>query len=181
VAAPQRKKRGGGRPRAFDDAKRKRAVELAKKGLSLNGIAKILRVNRSTLDAELKRNQGFADDMLAADGRGELWCLEKWRRCMDGKGSASQLNAIVKFMARKWPEDWSLARKVEVDAPVTVNIQNNQAIGLEVQEARKQLLNDPDYLEYRRSQLTTGDGDASTVCLDDQRGQVANSAPPGAS
>lgn len=126
MAAPKRKKHAGGRPRAFDDKKRKRAIQLTGKGLSLNGIAKILRVDRSTLDAEIKRNDQFREDMLAADGGGELWCLERWRKCMEGKGTTSQLNAIVKYMARKWPDDYALSKKLESeDKSVTVNIQNN--------------------------------------------------------
>lgn len=125
MAAPKKRNKGG-RPRAFDDSKCKRAIELTRKGLSLNGIAKILRVDRSTLDAELKRNEPFREDMLAADGDGELWWLERWRRCAEGKGTASQLNAIVKYMARKWPEDYALSKKLDTDdKSVTVNIQNN--------------------------------------------------------
>ena len=126
MAAPKRKKHPGGRPRVFDDAKRKKAIQLTKKGVSLNGIAKVLRVDRDTLDAELKRNDAFREEMLAADGEGELWCLERWRRCIEGKGTASQLKAIVSYMARKWPEDYALSKKIEGDdKSVTVNIQNN--------------------------------------------------------
>lgn len=166
MTAPKRKKRAGGRPRAFDDKKRAKAVQLTKKGLSLNGIAKILRVNRTTLDDELKRNDDFREEMLAADGDGEMWCLDRWRKCMEGKGTTSQLNAIVKYMARKWPDDYALSKKLEGNGKsVTVNIQNNN-VHLGTPEQRADSLEARLVAEAQRRGLTLdgtviGDGSGS--------------------
>jgi IS30 family transposase len=137
VAAPKRKKHPGGRPRAFDDKKRKKAVQLTEKGLSLNGIAKILRVDRTTLDAELKRNNEFREEMLAADGEGELWWLEKIRKCATGTGSRVQLDAAIKFMSRKWPDEYALSKKLESEDKTTTNIQINGDVRISNPDERR--------------------------------------------
>jgi hypothetical protein len=111
VAAPQRKKRGGGRPRAFDDAKRRKAIELAKKARPRGVIAQLIGVHKDTLLEECKRNPEFAAamDQAEATAHGEMIDagLEIAKSPVGSGGGSAKAKMVMFFLTHKHWREWT--------------------------------------------------------------------------
>lgn len=164
------KRRGAGRPRAFDAGLRRKLLGNLAKGHSLAEASVLIGVAYSTLCKQRQRDAAFDEAVKAAYREGRVRAKAKARGTILG-AIGRDWRAALSYLERMYPEEWSKHRHVTHEGEIEVNHV------ADLSGVRRELLDDAAYLEFLRNRALAIDGHARPVRQNGQQGAVEDGPP----
>lgn len=159
------KRRGAGRPRAFDARLRRKVLAKLAKGHSFAEAVVLIGVHYTTLCKERHEDTTFDEAVKAAYREGRIRAKAKARGTILG-AIERDWRAALAYLERLYPEEWSKHRHVTHEGEIEVNHV------ADLSHVRRELLADAAYLEFLRNQALAIDGHARTIRQNGQQGPL---------